>query len=138
MSLTLTATPSNEMASVTGDGEITLPARTTTDVSIDVTAEDGSITTYMVAITSLTGIADFESGSVLIYPNPVASEYYINLGEYQSDVMVKMTNVLGRVVLIKTESSSHIRVNTEGLPSGLYFVTISKGDISVIRKIIKE
>ena len=137
-SLTLTATTSNEMASVTGDGEITLPAGTTTDVSIDVTAEDGSITTYMVAITSLTGIADFESGSVLIYPNPVASEYYINLGEYQSDVMVKMTNVLGRVVLIKTESSSHIRVNTEGLPSGLYFVTISKGDISVIRKIIKE
>ena len=136
-SLTLTATASNEMASVTGDGEVTL-SDGTTEASIVVTAEDGSITTYMVEITLSTGIADFGSGSILIYPNPVSSEYYISLGDYQSDVTVKMTNVLGKVVLLKTESSSNIRVNTEGLPTGLYFVTISKGNNSVSRKIVKQ
>ena len=135
--LTLTATTANEMATVTGDGVITLSAGTT-DVNIDVTAEDGSITTYTVAISLLTDLADFGAGSIQIYPNPVTSEFFINLGDYQSDVVVKMTNVTGRVVLLRTESSSHIRVNTEGLPSGLYFVNISKGDHSVIRKIVKQ
>jgi hypothetical protein len=136
-SVTLTATVENETATVTGDGAITV-TEGTTDVNIVVTAEDGTTTTYVVSIMVPTGIADFASGSILIYPNPVVSEYNIKLGDYHSDVMVKMTNLLGEVVLLRTESSSNIRVSMEGLASGLYFVTVSKGDNSVTRKIVKQ
>ncbi len=136
-SITLTATLDDDLASVMGDGEISLSPGTT-NVDVTVTAENGETTTYSVAITISTGIADFNAGSVVIYPNPVASEYYINLGQYQSDVIIRMTDVLGRLVLIRSESSSIIKVNTEALPAGLYFVTISKGDQSVTSKIVKQ
>ncbi len=136
-SVTLTATRGDDLASVIGDGVISLSVGTN-NVSIVVTAENGETSTYMVEINVPTGIADFQAGSVNIYPNPVVSEYHINLGQYHAGVTIKMTNALGKVVLIKTESSSDIRVSTEGLPSGLYFVTISKGDNSITRKIVKQ
>ncbi len=137
-SLAITATKEDALATVIGDGTVTISGDTT-KVEIVVTAENGETSAYRVAITiSTVGVPDFESGSVSIYPNPFASEFHINLGKYQSGVTVKMTNALGKEVLIKTESSSEIRVGTEGLPSGLYFVTISKGDKSVTKKIVKQ
>lgn len=76
-------------------------------------------------------VNEFAEGSYKIYPNPVSD--ILNIESKEKFGIIKVINVLGREVL----SSKENNINVSNLPSGLYFVEISVGNKSAIKKIIK-
>lgn len=83
--------------------------------------------------------SNFEfSKLVSIYPNPVNSEFTINISNSISDTInnVIVVDVNGRVV--KTFNSNLPSYNISDLTSGVYFVEISSEQGSTTKKIVKK
>ena len=137
--ITVTATETDTAATVAGDGVIALTGNTT--LNVVVTAEDGvTTTTYAIAVEILSNIAvnNVEAPSFEVYPNPVTNELICKLDANKSGAYVKLVNVIGEVVFEKFEKSPVIRINTESLAKGLYFITVKANNQSVTKKIVKQ
>ncbi|MEI2759644.1 MAG: T9SS type A sorting domain-containing protein [Bacteroidia bacterium] len=63
---------------------------------------------------------DVSGAAINMYPNPATGEIYF-AGELPDDATVKIYDVTGRVVLLKTYSS---RIDVTGLEEGFYMVKI--------------
>lgn len=72
---------------------------------------------------------------VNLYPNPSTQLFFIDGDDMQGST-VKVNDVLGHVVMdLKSEKKS-LQVNTGGWAPGVYFVTVSKENNSLVRKIV--
>ena len=76
---------------------------------------------------------------VSIYPNPVHTEFKIDMGGYAETVYVALTDMVGRKLLTKSFAST-TSVATNGITPGVYLVTITDKNGNVIKqeRIIKE
>ncbi len=105
-----------------------------------VVSKDGcSDTSSCFSIVSV-NINNFESNfEVKIHPNPTKGNLNIDLGQFYDIVTVKLTNMIGQVVLTSSEKAvSNIQLNIPG-NSGVYMVEISlNGAPAIIRRIVKE
>lgn len=73
------------------------------------------------------------ASAVKIYPNPSTGTLYIENAENMS---IEIMNILGNVVLTLKKTSSLNSIDISMFPAGNYFVRISKGEKSIVKKII--
>jgi hypothetical protein len=76
-------------------------------------------------------VADFN-----IYPNPASDKITIESIDGYSIKMIKVYDILGRIVLEQNNSSNQLDVSN--LSSGLLFIQIETSKGSLVKKVIKE
>jgi hypothetical protein len=79
-----------------------------------------------------TAISDIENNHLLVYPNPVKNELFINSQEEIKKI--EILDIAGRMMI----STSSTTVNVSHLPKGIYFVKISTQNQTITKKIIKQ
>ena len=132
-SVTLTATPADDNASVTGDGDFTTFPATAT---ITVTAEDGTTTmVYTVEITVATSVQGLFTGEVQLYPNPASDHVNIIL---EKGSVVTLYSALGIELYSANAGTDHLRMGLDNLPAGVYFVRIATNDKVHVRSFLKK
>jgi hypothetical protein len=86
-----------------------------------------------------TGINNTESNTDFkLFPNPFSDHCTLELGKSMNDVAIFVYDVNGKVVrTIKYSNASSIEIQRDGLPSGLYFISVNCGNINLgLRKIV--
>ncbi len=75
----------------------------------------------------------------VVYPNPAKEIININVETEVLDVLtLKISNILGEVVLTETTTSNSLTLETNNIKSGLYFITIENKGKTSTQKIIIE
>jgi len=67
-----------------------------------------------------TGIRDFKTANIELYPNPVQGSFTLSLGENQSKAVLKIISMNGRTVLMQDIKDKTSRINTTNIVSGIY------------------
>jgi dienelactone hydrolase len=73
--------------------------------------------------------------SVRIHPNPARSNVYIELNNCP-EARVKLINLLGETMVTGLLHTGENVLDVDGLPSGLYFLSISGCDIKISKKLL--
>jgi hypothetical protein len=124
--VTLTAVPANENATVEGAGEIDVSSGSVL-AEIVVTSQDGTrVKTYSIDISvEPSAIQSISEGGIEIYPNPASSEILIDgLAE---GTKIKLIDELGRVMLDDQRYQETIAsLDISGFKNGIYLVSIEK------------
>lgn len=79
----------------------------------------------------------FNNNTVLIYPNPVATQLTIQLNDNETGTII-MHNQLGQKVLTKNVSNQKNTINVTSLASGIYFYDFSSNNSKLRGKLIKK
>ena len=89
-------------------------------------------------VTSITEVQDLNA--VNIYPNPATSNISIDLTTVKENVILRIYDLTGKVVLEKTNQTGgnveHLEISN--LSNGLYFITLDNGVTNVTKKFIKR
>ena len=72
---------------------------------------------------------------VLIYPNPSYDLLHINLPDGDETTQLKLFNTAGQLVKNLLTHEKEISLEIQGVPSGLYILTISSPSINTIKKV---
>ena len=72
-----------------------------------------------------------------LYPNPVTSVLTVELGKFEENSIVEITNTLGQVIRQTTITSNLVQVAMDDLSNGIYLVKIQIGNNQYVQKIIK-
>lgn len=86
-----------------------------------------------------TGVTEFnnENKKVSIYPNPAND--ILNFGNITDETKVKISDILGKIILEKNTTLSNAGIDISSLPQGVYIVTlIDKQGIITSEKLIKQ
>jgi Beta-propeller repeat. len=78
-----------------------------------------------------------ENFSLSAYPNPVADQLRIMLGNSSNPISVVIRNTAGMQVL-NTSISNGQTINLQSLASGLYLISVSDGTVEHVSKIVKQ
>ena len=78
-----------------------------------------------------------ENFSLLTYPNPVADQLRITLGNSSNAISVVIRNTAGAQVL-NTSIGNGQTINLQSLTSGLYLISVSDGTVEHVSKIVKQ
>ncbi|MDR2038764.1 MAG: T9SS type A sorting domain-containing protein [Bacteroidales bacterium] len=123
---------------------IDLPGYTLQGNGIEIDAKAGNIYTandFMVddvhkTINDVTTSAPvYESAQLNIYPNPFDGE--IRISGLEGSYVIRIYDLLGRVVIHKKGSAGEEVLDLGRLPSGIYIIFLEAGGTTVSRKIIK-
>jgi hypothetical protein len=88
---------------------------------------------------SSVGINENQEIELNIYPNPFTSTTTISFSEEQKNTSLKITDVLGNVVLQSIINNHQYTIDMSGYANGIYFVRIEDEKKNIInRKIIKQ
>ncbi len=90
-------------------------------VAIQCVSEDAFV--FMIdnlMITTITGIEENEVGNINIYPNPATG--FVNIESTDMLKSVSLINYTGQVVYQTPVNNNQIRISTNDLPTGVYFV----------------
>jgi uncharacterized repeat protein (TIGR02543 family) len=127
-------------------GELPMPTRTDHTFTEWNTVQDGNGNAYTTATvytqtdnttlyaqwTSNSGIEDVESVAVLVYPNPVKNDLYL-----QSDFPIERVELYSQTgVLVKIETDVMEKIDVSALVEGMYLARIYGGNQVVVRKVI--
>jgi hypothetical protein len=85
------------------------------------------------------GIIDNEfETKLIVYPNPTSGNFTIDFGKTNTDALIKIEDVNGKLIdLIKHVESKLIHLKIEQA-AGVYFISIESDDEKAIIKIIKD
>lgn len=74
---------------------------------------------------------------ITIYPNPASTIFTLSINGYDSNLDLKIYNVLGEEVMSRKISSSKNEINIENLPNGVYFYSLTnQGQLIETKKLI--
>jgi len=129
----ITATPSDTIATVSGDVGIQQLQFGVNTFAITVTAEDSITTkTYTVSVTrDSSGVnvteAKEEEDAIRIHPNPTTGKLTIKLSVVSSQLSVELFDVVGQCVGTwqTTPEQSEIVIDISHLANGIYFLKIN-------------
>ena len=87
------------------------------------------------------GINELGSDHILnVYPNPANDVLNIEFSTSheltEQPVIIEITNALGQVVLSETSTTQSLKLKTDNLQNGLYYLSIKTKDETVTRKIM--
>ena len=75
---------------------------------------------------------------VVLYPNPVSNEMYLEKRNISELIKVKIYDLQGRIVLDKLVQSEDFMINVDFLIKGIYLVELQAENFTEIKKIIKN
>lgn len=78
----------------------------------------------------------FGNDNVSVYPNPINDQLTISLQSDEASEII-ITDITGKIVINKTSNDNLIHINTSGLSTGQYIVTVNNGTSIITRKIVK-
>lgn len=88
----------------------------------------------------VSSVKDYESGDVNIrlYPNPSAEDVTLIVPESQKLLSINVIDISGKVLNVNKSfiSANEVRLETNGLPEGVYFIKVYNNEFSEIRKLI--
>ena len=138
-SITLTTTPYDSNAKVSGDGLKQLQVGVNS-FTITVMAEDETtIQNYIVTINredtvcNISGIT--QNTFVQVYPNPTNGQLVIDNGQWTIE-NIGIFDIYGRKV--KQFSTFNSQLSIEDMPAGVYFLRVETEKESITKKIIKK
>ena len=73
-----------------------------------------------------------------LYPNPTDGQVTLEMNNPDENNDISITDVLGKVVYTHVLQGKKSLINLSSLPSGTYFAHLRSGNISEVRKIIKD
>ena len=76
----------------------------------------------------------FTPQTIKIYPNPANSELNLNIASTDK-VEISISNMLGEVLIIANNQN---RIDISNLTTGIYIITITRGQFKQTQKFIKE
>jgi len=101
----------------------------------DMLGNDGTCSEHIEIVSTPTKIKNIKSVETYLYPTTVENEIYVKSNDDINNISIY--SVTGK--LIKTESTNTKSINLSDLPSGMYIVTVTLKDSSIIsQKIIKK
>ena len=83
---------------------------------------------------SSTATDALNTSHAVIYPNPSKETVFIELGNYQGNINVKVYDLMGILVA----SSTSRRINIQSFPTGVYLFEIKYQGKTEVKKVIKE
>ena len=75
---------------------------------------------------------------LLVFPNPVAGNFTIDLGKYTGEKRIELKDVMGRLVLEQKSNENIITINSEKISNGVYFIKVVCGEKSYCKQIVIE
>jgi hypothetical protein len=72
----------------------------------------------------------------LIYPNPATGQVRVSTHDLSSDARVEIRDISGRTIIAKSIGMTDNRIDISMVPPGVYFVSFTGGDKSVVKKLI--
>ena len=75
-----------------------------------------------------------------IYPNPSTGIINLKSNSFSETISISINNIQGQIVITedKVPSNKTIQVDISNLTTGIYFVKITSGENTVIKRVIKE
>jgi hypothetical protein len=107
--------------------------------TVKVTAEDGATElTYTVNFTIATGINNTESIISNVYPNPTKGVVTIQLSNLNTETQLRVTDISGRVIMVKSLSQLETQVDLSSNKPGIYIISVSNSDKLYYTRIILQ
>jgi hypothetical protein len=109
------------------------------DFELSFTASDGELSTVVVtpvSVTLGTGIDLADISSIKVYPNPANDRLFVDYsGLNISNARVRIIDLTGKVVYDESHYNRLTEIELGDLGQGIYFMNISSGDLSTVRKL---
>jgi hypothetical protein len=103
--------------------------------------DDGMMGTFLVIDPSTMGIEEQSSNvAVNVFPNPAKNSVRILLQGFDSNqpAVLKVSDAVGRTVLINEFNSNDHLINTSQWSAGVYIISLTQRNYSIHKKIIIE
>ena len=84
------------------------------------------------------GVEDFDLSKFKISPNPVISEFNVELPNSIESANVEVYDVLGKMIYSSQVSNFNSSINSSSWNNGIYLVRVISGDVSQTKRIIKQ
>lgn len=94
---------------------------------------------YTIIVNQITGINNFKKENIIIYPNPVVSNYLIIKNTHNDNLKIRITSIEGKVIDEAFLKYGENKISIKNLSSGTYIVKIfDKADILSKKIIVKQ
>jgi hypothetical protein len=112
------------------------------DISVFVTQNDNKTTHTGVTLLAKNGTTvglndNLGAAALAVYPNPADKEIHIT-GIDKSVTEIKIVNVIGKTVMQVIPTEGLITQNISNLPNGFYFLSVSSGNNTVVKRFVKN
>jgi hypothetical protein len=97
-----------------------------------------TITQNVSLCTGINSIIEEQASSIVLYPNPTNSTFYIALPETLIGKKLTLTNTIGQVLGTKIINNTLVDYNLEALPNGIYFILVQTQNGIISKKVIKD
>jgi hypothetical protein len=74
---------------------------------------------------------------ITVYPNPVNEKLTIQLGAVNTGAVLELYNASGVLVTTERLVNSTTLLSVKTLPSGMYYVRIKNGEMTITQKVVK-
>jgi|GEM_PF-1764051 len=101
--------------------------------------ESGCVDTSECVEVNTVGIDESTFGSgFTLYPNPTRGDFSVDLGREYNSISVSLTDLSGRIIVLKSYDKTDVVQLEINQPAGMYFVIIESDDQKAIIQLIKE
>lgn len=106
--------------------------------TVTITDASGCSKTASFVVDNVVGINAINSLAANIYPNPTTGQFYVELSK-AGLTQIKVVDLAGKeVATAQANGQSRINLSLGAAASGIYFVHISQGNASSVKKLVKE
>jgi hypothetical protein len=103
---------------------------------VQVTDTNGCKATSQPVSIIMTGIGEMEDAGIQVYPNPSANGWQLTVDSKYIGSTLEIYNTEGRLVFQSEIRNSQSEITLD-ISTGVYFLRISSGDGSVVKKLVK-
>jgi len=83
-------------------------------------------------------VDNLKSISVSVYPNPSSDKILVEISNLTSTMHIQIMNMMGQVVIEKSDLNAINELNISKLSKGVYFVTVADGKTKTTSKLVIE
>lgn len=84
------------------------------------------------------GLEDQKGSDFVVYPNPTTDRLFVVLSTAANEVAYQLVNLRGQLVRSGNLTNTRTEFSLENLPSGIYYLRITTGTSTGVRKVVKD
>lgn len=90
----------------------------------------------LVYIQGLNGVEESTTSALTVYPNPFND--YLNIGGDIAIESIELIDGTGRLLISEKPAATKVQLGLGNLPAGMYFLKVTSGSQTIIRKVTKN